>query len=50
MAADLLTKAKLQNGLKQTDKARATLKEIIEKYPDTKSAAEAKKLLERIGK
>jgi len=49
-AADLLTKAKVQISLKQPDKAKATLNEIIEKYPDTKSAAEAKKLLEKVGK
>jgi hypothetical protein len=49
-AADLLTKAKVQISLKQADKAKATLNEIIEKYPDTKSAAEAKKLLEKVGK
>jgi Tetratricopeptide repeat len=48
-AADLLTKARLQMNLKQPDKAKATLKEIIDKYPDTKSATEAKKLLEKIG-
>ncbi|HJZ91933.1 MAG TPA: tetratricopeptide repeat protein [Gemmataceae bacterium] len=48
-AADLLTKAKLQLNLKQPEKAKATLNEIIEKYPDTKSATEAKKLLEKIG-
>jgi hypothetical protein len=50
LAAELLTKAKLQNSLKQPDKAKATLKEIIEKYPETRSATEAKKLLEKIGK
>jgi hypothetical protein len=49
-AADLLTKARVQNNLKQTDKAKATLNEVIEKYPDTKAAADAKKLLEKIGK
>jgi hypothetical protein len=49
-AAELLTKAKVQISLKQPDKAKATLNEIIEKYPDTKSAAEAKKLLEKVGK
>jgi hypothetical protein len=49
-AADLLTKARVQNSLKQADKAKATLNEIITKYPDTKAAADAKKLLERIGK
>jgi hypothetical protein len=50
LAAELLTKAKFQLNLKQPDKAKATLNEIIEKYPDTKSASEAKKLLEKIGK
>jgi hypothetical protein len=50
LAADLLSKAKVQISLKQPDKARATLSEIIEKHPDTKAAAEAKKLLEKIGK
>ena len=49
-AAELLTKAKFQISTKQPDKAKTTLNEIIEKYPDTKSAAEAKKLLEKIGK
>lgn len=49
-AAELLTKAKLQAQLKQPDKAKATANEIIEKYPDTKQAAEAKKLLEKLGK
>jgi len=49
-ASDLLTKARVQNNLKQTDKAKATLSEIIEKYPDTKAAADAKKLLEKLGK
>jgi len=49
-AADLLTKAKVQVSLKQPDKAKATLKDLIEKYPDTKSAAEAKKLLEKLDK
>jgi len=49
-AADLLTKAKVQASLKQPDKAKATLKDLIEKYPDTKSAAEAKKLLEKLEK
>jgi len=49
-AADLLTKAKVQISLKQPDKAKVTLNEIIEKYPDTKSATEAKKLLEKVGK
>jgi len=49
-AADLLTKAKLQINLKQPDKAKATLDEILTKYPDSKQAADAKKLLEKIGK
>jgi hypothetical protein len=49
-ASDLLTKARIQNNLKQTDKAKATLTEIVEKYPDTRAAAEAKKLLEKVGK
>jgi hypothetical protein len=49
-AADLLSRARVQNSLKQTDKAKATLNEIISKYPDTKAAADAKKLLEKIGK
>lgn len=49
-AAELLTKAKLQMSLKQTDKAKVTINEIIEKYPDTKAASDAKKLLEKIGK
>lgn len=49
-AADLLTKARIQNNLNQADKAKATLNEIIEKYPGTKAAADAKKLLEKIGK
>jgi hypothetical protein len=49
-AADLLSKAKVQISLKQTDKAKATLDEIISKYPDSKQAADAKKLLEKIGK
>jgi hypothetical protein len=49
-ASDLLTKARIQNNLKQADKAKATLNEILEKYPDTKAAADAKKLLEKIGK
>jgi hypothetical protein len=49
-AAELLTKAKLQISLKQTDKAKETLNQIVEKYPDSKQAADAKKLLEKIGK
>ncbi|MSR53389.1 MAG: hypothetical protein EXS09_08865 [Gemmataceae bacterium] len=49
-AAEMLTKAKFQMNTKQTEKAMVTLKEIIEKYPDTKAAADAKKLLEKIGK
>ena len=49
-AAELLTKAKFQINTKQNDKAMVTLKEIIEKYPDSKAAADAKKLLEKIGK
>ena len=49
-AADLLTKAKLQMSLKQPDKAKATLNEIVEKYPDSKAAADAKKLLEKLPK
>jgi hypothetical protein len=49
-AAELLSKAKVQVSLKQTDKAKATLDEIITKYPDSKAAADAKKLLEKIGK
>jgi hypothetical protein len=49
-AAELLTKAKFQISTKQSEKAKTTLNEIIEKYPDTKSAADAKKLLEKIGK
>jgi len=49
-AAELLTKAKFQMNTKQNDKAMVTLKEIIEKYPDTKAATDAKKLLEKIGK
>jgi hypothetical protein len=48
-AAELLTKAKVQLNLKQPEKAKATLNEIVEKYPDTKAATEAKKLLEKIG-
>jgi hypothetical protein len=49
-AAELLTKAKLQVQLKQPEKAKETLNQIIEKYPDSKQAADAKKLLEKIGK
>jgi len=49
-AAELLSKAKFQINTKQNDKATATLKELIEKYPDTKAATEGKKLLEKIGK
>lgn len=49
-AADLLTKAKLQINLKQTDKAKATLQEIIDKHGESKQAEEAKKLLEKLGK
>lgn len=49
-AAELLTKAKLQAQLKQPDKAKATANEIIEKYPESKAAGEAKKLLEKLGK
>jgi hypothetical protein len=49
-AAEMLTKAKLQISLKQNDKAKTTLDEIISKYPDSKQAADAKKLLEKIGK
>lgn len=49
-AAELLTKAKLQINLKQNEKAKETLNQIIEKYPDSKQAADAKKLLEKIGK
>jgi len=49
-AADLLSKAKVQISLKQTDKAKATLDEIVSKYPDSKQAADAKKLLEKLGK
>ena len=40
-------KAKVQINLKQTDKAKATLDEIVSKYPDSKQAADAKKLLEK---
>jgi tetratricopeptide repeat protein len=49
-AADLLTRARIQINLKQPDKAKATLNEIITKYPDTKAAGDAKKLLEKLGK
>jgi hypothetical protein len=49
-AAELLTKAKLQINLKQTDKAKETLNEIIEKHADSKQAADAKKLLEKLDK
>jgi hypothetical protein len=49
-AADLLSKAKVQVSLKQADKAKVTLNEIVEKYPDSKQAADAKKLLEKLGK
>jgi hypothetical protein len=49
-AADLLSKARVQISLKQPDKAKATLDEIISKYPDSKQAADAKKLLEKLGK
>lgn len=49
-AAELLTRAKFQINTKQEDKARDTLKQIIEKYPDGKQAADAKKLLEKLGK
>lgn len=49
-AADLLTKARVQISLKQTDKAKVTLDQIIAKYPDSKPAADAKKLLEKIRK
>jgi hypothetical protein len=49
-AAEMLSKAKLQISLKQTDKAKATLDEIVSKFPDSKQAADAKKLLEKIGK
>src|SRR5205085_12384227 len=43
-AAELLTKAKLQLNLKQNEKAKTTLNEIIEKYPDSKQATDAKEL------
>jgi hypothetical protein len=49
-AAEMLSKAKVQISLKQTDKAKATLDEIVGKYPDSKQAADAKKLLEKLGK
>jgi hypothetical protein len=49
-AQELLTRAKFQVSLKQNDKAKATLNEIIEKHADSKQAEEAKKLLEKIGK
>jgi len=49
-AAELLTKAKLQINLKQPEKAKATLNEIIEKHADSKQAADAKKLLEKLEK
>jgi hypothetical protein len=49
-AADLLSKGKLQAQLKQPEKAKKTFEEIIEKYPDTKGAAEAKKQLEKLPK
>jgi hypothetical protein len=49
-AAELLTRAKFQINTKQEDKAKDTLHQIIEKYPDTKQAADAKKLLEKLGK
>ena len=49
-AAELLTRAKFQINTKQSDKAKDTLNQIIEKYPDTKQAADAKKLLEKLGK
>jgi hypothetical protein len=49
-AADLLTRAKFLINTKQPDKAKTTLNQIIEKYPDTKQAADAKKLLEKLGK
>jgi hypothetical protein len=48
-AADLLSKAKVQIQLKQTENAKKTLEEILSKYPDSKHAADAKKLLEKIG-
>jgi hypothetical protein len=49
-AAEMLTKAKILINTKQTEKAKTTLDEIISKYPDSKQATEAKKLLEKIGK
>jgi len=49
-AAELLTRAKFQINTKQPDKAKETLDQIISKYPDTRQAAEAKKLLEKLGK
>lgn len=49
-AAELLTKAKVQLNLKQTEQAKVTLNEIIEKHPVSKQAADANKLLEKIGK
>lgn len=49
-AADLLSKAKVQMSLKQNEKAKATLQEIIDKHGESKQAEEAKKLLEKLGK
>jgi hypothetical protein len=49
-ASELLTKAKFLKSTKQLDKCKETLNEIITKYGDTKAAAEAKKLLETLGK
>jgi hypothetical protein len=49
-ASNLLTKAKLQINLKQTEAAKTTLNTLLEKYPDSSSASEAKKMLEKLGK
>ena len=49
-ATELYSKAKLLVNLKQIDKAQKMIDDILEKYPDTKAAADAKKLREKIGK
>jgi hypothetical protein len=47
-ASKLLTKAKGQIKSKKNDDAIKTLEELLEKYPESKVAAEAKKQLEKL--
>ena len=49
-ASALYDKAKFSSATGKKDAARKTLKELLEKYPDSSVAADAKKLLEKLGK